>query len=69
MATYRQIRLYIEAKYGFVVGTADIAEVKELCGIPRLHEAPNRKGQERATHCTRERMGCIKDALQYYGMV
>ena len=71
MATYYEIQLYVECKYGFVPHTCWIADVKELCNIPHLKEAPNRKGVERGKHnrCPKEKIVCIKDALQYFGMV
>jgi len=46
------------------------AEVKELCNISRLREAPNRLGKERekSNRFPKEKIVCIKDVLQCYGM-
>ena len=38
--TYKMIKEYIEAKYGFKVHTAYIAEVKRSLGLP-MYDAPN----------------------------
>lgn len=38
--TYKMIKEYIEAKYGFQVHTAYIAEVKRDLGLP-MYDAPN----------------------------
>ena len=38
--TYKMIKGYIEAKYGFKVHTAYIAEVKRDLGLP-MYDAPN----------------------------
>ena len=38
--TYKMIKEYIEAKYGFKVHTAYIAEVKRNLGLP-MYDAPN----------------------------
>lgn len=38
--TYRMIKEYIEAKYGFKVYTTYIAEVKRDLGLP-MYDAPN----------------------------
>ena len=38
--TYKMIKEYIEAKYGFKVHTAYIAEVKRELGLP-MYDAPN----------------------------
>jgi hypothetical protein len=69
MATYREIRMFVECKYGFVPKTSWIAEVKELCDIPHQREAPNRLGTNRTNRCPKERISCIKDALLYFGMI
>lgn len=38
--TYKMIKEYIQAKYGFKVQTAYIAEVKRGLGLP-IYDAPN----------------------------
>ena len=47
MATYHEIMLYVEAKYGFVPHAYWIAEVKELCQLPLAREQDKRKSKER----------------------
>jgi hypothetical protein len=39
MATYPEIQMYVEKTYGSIPKPAWIAEVKELCNIPRIKEA------------------------------
>ena len=68
MATYREIRLYVELKYGFVPNSGWIADVKEQCSIPRMREVAN-KGKKRTDRCPKKKIVCIKDALMYYGMI
>lgn len=65
--TYKMIKEYIEAKYGFKVHTAYIAEVKRDLGLP-MYDAPNsvEELKQPRKHPTAEKMEAIKDALRYY---
>ena len=53
--TYKMIKEYIEAKYGFKVHTAYIAEVKRDLGLP-MYDAPNA-------------VEAIKDALKHFEVI
>jgi len=66
-ATYKMIKEYIEAKYGFKVHTAYIAEVKRALGLP-MYDAPNAVDElkQQRKHPTPEKVEAIKDALKYY---
>ena len=63
---YKMIKEYIEAKYGFKVHTAYIAEVKRSLGLP-MYDAPN--AVEELKHPTAEKVEAIKDALKYFGVI
>ena len=65
--TYKMIKEYIEAKYGFKVHTAYIAEVKRDLGLP-MYDAPNavEELKQPRKHPTAEKVEAIKDALRYY---
>ena len=65
--TYKMIKEYIEAKYGFKVHTAYIAEVKRDLGLP-MYDAPNavEELKQPRKHPTAEKVEAIKDALKYY---
>ena len=64
--TYKMIKKYIEAKYGFKVHTAYIAEVKRSWGLP-MYDAPNavEELKQPRKHPTAEKVEAIKDALKY----
>ena len=66
--TYKMIKEYIEAKYGFKVHTAYIAEVKRNLGLP-MYDAPNavEELKQPRKHPTVEKVEVIKDALRYFG--
>ena len=65
--TYKMIKEYIEAKYGFKVHTAYIAEVKRDLGLP-MYDAPNavEELKQPRKHPTAEKVEAIKDALKHF---
>ena len=67
---YKMIKEYIEAKYGFKVHTAYIAEVKRDLGFP-MHDAPNavEELKQLRKHPTAEKAEAIKDALRYFEII
>ena len=68
--TYKMIKEYIEAKYGFKVHTAYIAEVKRELGLP-MYDAPNavEELKQPRKHPTAEKVEAIKDALKYFEVI
>ena len=68
--TYKMIKEYIEAKYGFKVHTAYIAEVKRDLGLP-MYDAPNavEKLKQPRKHPTAEKVEAIKDALKHFEVI
>ena len=68
--TYKMIKEYIEAKYGFKVHTAYIAEVKRDLGLP-MYDAPNavEELKQPKKHPTPEKVEAIKDALRYFAVI
>lgn len=61
--TYKMIKEYIEAEYGFKVHTAYISEVRRSLGLP-MYDAPN--AVEELKHPTAEKAEAIKDALRHF---
>ena len=68
--TYKMIKEYIEAKYGFKVHTAYIAEVKRNLGLP-MYDAPNavEELKQPRKHPTVEKVEAIKDALKHFEVI
>ena len=68
--TYKMIKEYIEAKYGFKVHTAYIAEVKRDLGLP-MYDAPNavEELKQPREHPTAEKVEAIKDALKHFEVI
>ena len=65
--TYKMIKEYIEAKYGFKVHTAYIVEVKRDLGLP-MYDDPNavEELKQPRKHPTSEKVEAIKDALKHF---
>ncbi len=68
--TYKMIKEYIEAKYGFKVHTAYIAEVKRDLGLP-MYDAPNavEELKQPRKHPTAEKVEAIKNALKHFEVI
>ena len=68
--TYKMIKEYIEAKYGFKVHTAYIAEVRRDLGLP-MYDAPNavEELKQPRKHPTAEKVEAIKDALKHFEVI
>jgi len=68
--TYKMIKEYIEAKYGFKVHTAYIAEVKRDLGLP-MYDAPNavEELKQPRKHPTAEKVEAIKEALKHFDII
>lgn len=68
--TYKRTKEYIEAKYGFKVHTAYIAEVKRDLGLP-MYDVPNavEELKQPRKHSTLEKVEAIKDALKHFELI
>ena len=68
--TYKMIKEYIEAKYGFKIHTAYIAEVKRELGLP-MYDAPNavEELKQPRKHPTAEKVEAIKVALKHFEVI
>lgn len=68
--TYKMIKEYIEAKYGFKVHIAYFAEVKRGLGLP-MYDASNavEELKQPRKHPTAEKVKAIKDALKHFAVV
>ena len=68
--TYKMIKEYIEAKYGFKVHTAYIAEGKRELGLPK-YDAPNavEELKQPRKHPTAEKAEAIKEALKHFEVI
>ena len=68
MATYKDIQVFVQRKYGFVPKTCWIAHVKEINGLP-TRGAHNRRTSKRQVPCPPDKQPLISDALRHYRMI
>lgn len=68
--TYKMIKEYIKAKYGFKVHIAYIAEVKKDLGLP-MYDAPNVAGElkQPRKHPKPLQVNAIRDVLEYFRVI
>lgn len=66
----RNIKAYIEAKYGFKVADLYLAQVRGKLGI-KAHEGYNKKEvtTRKVTICPEYKEAAIMDALEYFGCI
>jgi len=67
LASYDDIRTYLEKKHGYSPKAYAIAHAKEIFGIP-TKKAPNRKG-ERKWLCPKNRLEIMEEAFKHFGMI
>ncbi len=69
MATYAEIRQWVQNQYCFLPKTSWIAEVKSSCGLP-VRVASNRYDSSRREEpCPPERREAIISAFRHFGMI
>jgi len=69
MATYKQIQLDIQTRYGRAVKTCWIAHVKELNGF-LMREAPNRRSSDSRVHpCPVDMRPMIEESMRRFDML
>ena len=65
--TYKDIKNFVEKKYGKKIKSVWIAHAKEIYGIP-IKKASNRQG-ERRWPCPKKNLPLIKDAFEHFEMI
>lgn len=69
MATYKEIQEHIKSKHGFTVKTCWIADMKEICGLPK-RIAPNRISQDsKVQPCPEDKKIVIIEAFKHFNMI
>ncbi len=69
MATYVEIRKFVQRHHGFVPKIGWIEHVKVLRGLP-MRRAPNRAGRGRRVEpCPPEKREAIEEALRHFGLI
>ena len=66
--SYKNIKDWVKANYGYVPQTCWIAHVKELCGLS-IKPSWNRIGAVRQKPCPPEKIADIKAALKHFSLI
>ncbi len=68
MASYKEIKNFIQEEHGIKIKSSWIAHAKEVYGIP-VKKAGNRKGKERLWPCPKKNLPLIKEAFEHFDMI
>ena len=69
-ATYKEIQVWVQEKYGFHVTNLNIAQVKQKHGIIERENYNKPKSENsRQPGCSEEKIKAIEDALRHFQMI
>ena len=68
MASYKEIKNFIQEKHGCKVKSGWIAHGKEVFGVA-VKRAPNRKTDVRLWPCPEKNLPLIKEAFEHFEMI
>ena len=68
MASYKEIKKFIQEKHGCKVKSGWIAHGKEVFGVA-VKRAPNRKSDVRLWPCPKKNLPLIKEAFEHFEMI
>ena len=68
MASYKEIKNFIQEKHGCKVKSGWIAHGKEVFGVA-VKRAPNRKSDVRLWPCPKKNLPLIKEAFEHFEMI
>ena len=68
-ATYKEIKEYVEEKYGLRVTSLNIAQVKDKCGIKERENYHKGSENHRIPQVTEEKEEAIKEAFRHFRLI
>ena len=68
-ATYKEIKAYIEEKYGMSVPSGYIAQVKDKVGLEKRKNYNVGSGKGRVANCPPEKEDVIMDAFRHFNLI
>ena len=69
IATYKEIKAYIEEKYGMSVPSGYIAQVKDKVGLEKRKNYNVGSGKGRVANCPPEKEDVIMDAFRHFNLI
>ena len=68
-ATYKEIKEYINDKYGFTVSSLNIAQIKDKCGLDKRKNYNKGAEGHKVPACPEKKEKAILDAFEHFGLV
>lgn len=68
-ATYKEIKEYINDKYGFTVSSLNIAQIKDKCGLDKRKNYNKGAEGHKVPACPEKKEKAILDAFEHLGLV
>ena len=65
----KEIKAYIEEKYGFKISTLFIAQIKDKVGLEKRKKYNPGSGKGKVPVCTPEKEEAIMDAFQHFSLI
>lgn len=69
IATYKQIKDYIEEQFGYTPRSTWIAHAKEIYGLNPKMAATRRSADERINPCPQEKKDNLRQAFEHFEML
>ncbi len=68
-ATYKEIKEYINDKYGFTVSSLNIAQVKDKCGLDKRNNYNKGKEGHEVPACPKKKEKALLEAFKHFGLI
>ena len=68
-ATYKEIKEYINDKYGFTVSTLNIAQVKDKCGLNKRNNYNKGVDGHKVPACPEKKEKALLEAFKHFGLI
>lgn len=68
-ATYKEIKDHVKEKYGLLVSSLNIAQIKDKCGFEKRENFNKGVEGHKVPNCTPEKENAILDAFKHFGLV
>lgn len=68
-ATYKEIKEYINDKYGFTVSPLNIAQVKDKCGLDKRNNYNKGKEGHKVPACPKKKEKALLEAFKHFGLI
>lgn len=68
-ATYKEIKEYINDKYGFTVSSLNIAQVKDKCGLNKRNNYNKGVDGHKVPACPEKKEKALLEAFKHFGLI